>query len=90
MSVVEKVVLVSLVTLDALQPALDGVHRLQHGAEVVMYREVAAQRAAGAHDRLLLWNRALCEKRLVANIESGLPSMGAGRACQNTWRPTWS
>ena len=94
-SVVEQVVLVALVTLDALQPALNGVHGLQHGAQVVMYREVAAQRAAGAHNRLLLYNR---EYSVSVNASGNhrewlrplLPSKGAGRACQSTSKPTWS
>lgn len=56
-TVVEQVILIALVALDALQPALHGVHRLQHGAQIVVYRDVAAQRAARTHDRFLLRRR---------------------------------
>lgn len=53
-SVVEQVVLVALVGLDALEPALDGIHRGQHGAHVVLHGRVAAQRRARANDGFLL------------------------------------
>lgn len=52
--IVEEVVLVTLVALDALEPALHGVHGLQHGAQVVVHGQVAAQSAARAHHCLIL------------------------------------